>query len=213
MKNIVWDWNGTLLNDRELCLNILNTMLKKRGLPVVSEERYLDIFTFPIIEYYREAGFDFAREPYPLLADEFMKLYDEREPSVGLFPGAEEILSFFKNCGIRQYVLSTTREQELLLQIGSRGIRDYFKEIRGTDTILAHGKRETAKKWAEEHKDELGESVFIGDTLHDREVAEIMGIDCIFFSQGHMSRKRLENAGIKIADTYEDLKKWIGQSK
>lgn len=211
MKNIVWDWNGTLLNDLDLCLWILNSMLEKRSIPRVPLEKYLEIFTFPIIDYYRKAGFDFEKEPYPVLADEFMALYDANVPSVGLFSGAEEILKYFKDCGVKQYVLSTTREKELVLQVKASGIDGYFEEICGTDTILAHGKREIAKSWAKRHKEELNESVFIGDTLHDNEVAEIMGIDCIFFARGHMSKSRLLSAGKRIADDYEDLKKWIGK--
>lgn len=213
MKNIVWDWNGTLLDDRDFCVGILNTMLSGRGIPAVSVNRYLEIFTFPIIRYYEQVGFDFEKEPYPVLADEFMAHYDHGVHAVGLFEGAKDILAYFKEAGIKQYILSATREKELIDQVKSRGIDGYFEEICGTDTILAHGKKEIAEKWAKRHKNELSGSIFIGDTLHDREVADIMGIGCIFFSGGHMSKARLFEAGIPIIDHYEELKKWIGEWK
>ena len=64
MTRILWDWNGTLLDDTEISRGVLNGLLSRRGLPTVSLERYREIFTFPIIDYYRKAGFDFSVEPY-----------------------------------------------------------------------------------------------------------------------------------------------------
>jgi len=39
-KNVVWDWNGTLLNDVKVGVNTLNDMLGRRGLPLLSVEDY-----------------------------------------------------------------------------------------------------------------------------------------------------------------------------
>ena len=35
IKHMVWDWNGTLMNDVGLCLDITNQMLQRRGLAQV----------------------------------------------------------------------------------------------------------------------------------------------------------------------------------
>ncbi len=52
-NTIIWDWNGTLLNDNWLCLDIINEMLIDRDLEELSMLRYKDIFGFPIIRYYQ----------------------------------------------------------------------------------------------------------------------------------------------------------------
>ena len=75
MTKILWDWNGTLLDDVEICRAVLNGMLGRRGIAPVSLDRYREIFTFPIREYYRLAGFDFSRESYETLAEEYMRIY------------------------------------------------------------------------------------------------------------------------------------------
>ena len=50
-KNVVWDWNGTLLNDVKVGVNTLNDMLGRRGLPLLSVEDYKEKFGFPVIDF------------------------------------------------------------------------------------------------------------------------------------------------------------------
>ena len=66
-KHIVWDWNGTLLDDRWLCIEAINYVLKSRNMPLVSNKDYRNLFCFPVIEYYKKLGFDFTKEPFPIL--------------------------------------------------------------------------------------------------------------------------------------------------
>ena len=58
---VLWDWNGTLLDDVELCENALNRLLQRYGYPQrYDHEQYRAIFGFPVEDYYVRAGFDFA---------------------------------------------------------------------------------------------------------------------------------------------------------
>ena len=75
LKHIIWDWNGTLVNDKWLFIDGINSSLKKRELPTITEKQYMDIFTFPVEEYYKKVGFDFANEPFHVAGDEFVKYY------------------------------------------------------------------------------------------------------------------------------------------
>ena len=62
--HLIWDFNGTILQDMDLGIRCTNTMLTERGLPVIpSVEAYREIFGFPIDEYYRRLGFDFVLAP------------------------------------------------------------------------------------------------------------------------------------------------------
>ena len=61
-KHIIWDWNGTLLDDKWLCVESINQALQKRNLPELSDDRYMEVFTFPVQEYYKAVGFDFDKE-------------------------------------------------------------------------------------------------------------------------------------------------------
>ena len=74
-KTIIWDWNGTLLNDLDLSVDSVNILLKERNLPTLTVEKYKDIFGFPVIDYYVKAGFDFEKEPFEIPAKQYVKLY------------------------------------------------------------------------------------------------------------------------------------------
>ena len=61
-QHIVWDWNGTLLDDLWLCIDSINSVLSSRNMKLVNKKSYRSIFTFPVIKYYEILGFDFKNE-------------------------------------------------------------------------------------------------------------------------------------------------------
>ena len=80
---IFWDWNGTLMDDLDFTHGCLNWMLETHGYPQRYDlAAYREIFGFPIEEYYIRAGFDFARHPYPELAECFINFMLSREAAV-----------------------------------------------------------------------------------------------------------------------------------
>ena len=79
VENILFDFNGTIVDDLDLCLNLLNTMLSMCNHKKVSKEKYLEIFTFPVIEYYKKAGFIFPKDDFPKLANYFIEEYKKRK--------------------------------------------------------------------------------------------------------------------------------------
>lgn len=77
---VIWDFNGTIIDDVALGISSVNTMLAKRSLPVLeSADEYRAKLRFPIIDYYRSLGFDFGAEPYDVLAREWVELYNAGE--------------------------------------------------------------------------------------------------------------------------------------
>ena len=98
VKTIIWDWNGTLLDDLELSLDSVNVLLEERNLPKLTVERYKDIFGFPVVNYYVKAGFDFEKEAFEIPAKKYVKLYAAGANDLRLFPDATETLNFFKDC-------------------------------------------------------------------------------------------------------------------
>ena len=73
---ILWDWNGTLLDDVALCVDALNRLLERHGYTQRYDlASYREIFGFPIVDYYRRAGFDFAKDSFEDLAESYMADY------------------------------------------------------------------------------------------------------------------------------------------
>lgn len=203
---IIWDWNGTLLNDVDVNFEILNILLKRRSLPEFGgKEKYLDMFGFPIIDFYEKAGFDLVGERFEDIAREYSHLYDELFPTVELYEKAEEVLRFFFNAGVNQVIVSASQQRLLTHQVTLHGIDHYFDDILGMRDIYGKGKVSIARYWMAQ-KGLMGRQVlFIGDTLHDKEVADSIGCDCILVADGHNSKERLVSSGATVVDSIEEI--------
>lgn len=209
--HIIWDFNGTIADDVTAGITSVNTMLKKRGLPVLtSHDDYRRKFKFPIIEYYRDLGFDFEKESYESLADEWVGLYKSGIPDMTLFDGVESAVSeiWNKNPDIFQVIISSSEISMMENQLECFGIRKYFNQIYGLDNIFAGGKSHLVKMWNETCPH--GDVLFIGDTIHDYEVSLLVeNSDCLLFTQGHGNLESLKSCGVPLIDSIYDSVRYI----
>lgn len=204
-KAIIWDWNGTLLDDIELCIQTMNSLLEERQLEILDKKGYRKIFTFPVRKYYEKAGFDFTKEPFEQPAMQFINLYYRNVDTANIFPEAKEVLQYFKGKGYHQSILSAMEEKNLLLSLEEKGLIHFFEKIAGITDHYAHSKVEIGKELFKRlpfHKDEV---LLIGDTLHDLEVAEELKIDCILIANGHQSKERLLNNKAIVVNSLRDI--------
>jgi phosphoglycolate phosphatase len=197
-KHIIWDWNGTLLDDAWLCVEIMNGMLARRRLPPLTMETYEQIFDFPVMDYYRKVGFDFAIDPFERLSDEFMGVYDRRVRECPLRHGAREILRAGHQRGVTQSILSAMKQETLVALIDHFDLRGYFTDLTGLDNHHAAGKLALAQTWIAAHDQRRADIVLVGDTVHDFEVAQALGVACMLIPGGHHSRARLAACGVPI---------------
>lgn len=203
--DIIWDFNGTLLDDIRAGIDAVNDMLSRRGLATIdSVERYRELFCFPIIDYYAKLGFDFEKEDYyTVLAPEWVALYLENYKRSTLNDGAEHTLLALADLGYTQTLLSATEIEMLKGQLHELGLVQRFSEVWGLDNIHAGGKIGTARAWREAHPD--AKALFVGDSVHDWEVASAVGADCVLFCGGHQNRETLSACGCPMIDRLEQL--------
>lgn len=206
IKTVIWDWNGTLLDDLDLSLNSVNILLEERNLPTLSVERYKEIFKFPVIEYYKEAGFNFDEEPFEVPAKQYVRIYRDGVSSVKLFPDVIDTLTYLKDSGYRLMVLSAMRDDNLKLMIDYVGITHFFDGIFGIKDNYAREKISLGKQLVNELDLNPSECLMVGDTLHDAEVSEHCGFNCILYTGGHVSRQRLAMKNLQMIDRLEELK-------
>ncbi len=209
-KHIVWDWNGTLLNDAKTCVSILNEILSRRGMAKITFEQYREKFDFPVKDYYRRIGFDFSVEPFEIVANEYIEAYRHRQFECRLQKGAEKILKEFVQKGLKQSILSAYYQEMLEEVVKFFGIRELFFRVIGLNDYYASSKVESGKVLLKELKLKPGDVVLIGDTVHDFEVASEIGVDCILIADGHNQREKLESCGVTVLDSIEQVTKWCG---
>lgn len=200
----IWDFNGTILDDVGLGIYTVNELLKNHGVELVLDrESYRSRFGFPIVDYYRELGFDFAKTPYRELASEWVKIYMDNLHRASLFDDVIRTLDFFKARGIRQSVLSASEKKMLSYQLDGLGVGGYFEEIMGIDNIYGDSKLSLAKKWRERNPSE--KVIFIGDTTHDIETACELSAECYIVCAGHQSEERFSEKNVKLFSTLTEL--------
>lgn len=204
-KHLFFDFNGTLINDLDLCLELLNLFLKEQGKKELSKDEYKMVFKFPIKQYYIDSGIDFNIESYESLSIRFIKAYQPRSMECGLFEGTKETLEKLKKLGYELYVLSASEKNNLLEQTNHYDITKYFNAVLGIDNIHAASKVDIAKEYMKKNNINPKEALFIGDTLHDFEVSKAMGVDCALVSCGHQAKSILEKANVRIISSIKDI--------
>ncbi len=208
-KHIIWDWNGTLLNDVDFCRKIINRILVQNNLPELSYKKYREIFTFPVQDYYTAAGLDFSKTSFEVLGKDFIEEYETKKLSCSLHENAIEVLSAIHMKGIKQSVLSAYLHDNLISILDHYDLTQYFDTIVGLDNIYAGSKTHLGLKLIEELDIEKNEVLFIGDTLHDAEVANAMGVNCILIANGHQVKEKLIYNSNTILEDLLELKMFL----
>ncbi|MFP4187075.1 MAG: HAD family hydrolase [Acholeplasmataceae bacterium] len=200
MKTILWDFNGTILDDARLCHDILNRMLVEAERPPVTFEEYLMVFTFPIKDYYAKV-YDLKKTSFDYLARRFIDFYQPESLALTLHENVLEVITYFAVKGYRNVLLSASEINNLRAQLEHFRIDHLFDDILGIDDIRATSKAHVAKAFMQKEKLDPKDVVVIGDTLHDAEVAKAINARIILYSKGHQHRSRLEKH-VLIDDFY-----------
>jgi len=208
-NTVVWDWNGTLLNDARVCRELINVILKRHGLPRLSRTRYLALFDIPVRGYYERIGFDFTRHSFEVVGAEFIALYEQRRSRLRLQPGGRDLLKALRDRSVHQIVLSAYRHDTLISLLEEKGLRDLFTSIAGADDVYARGKEGQGRRLMQRLQLDPATTLLIGDTRHDHEVARAMGIDCVLLDAGHQARHRLAALGVPVFDDLGQLRAWL----
>lgn len=209
-KHIIWDWNGTLLNDVNFCRKIINRILVENNLPELSLNRYREIFTFPVQDYYQAAGLDFTKTSFEVMGKDFIDEYEENKLTCSLHENAIEVLSAIHKNGIRQSVLSAYLHENLVSILNHYNLTQYFDNIIGLDNIYAGSKTHLGLMLLEQLNLPVNEILFVGDTLHDAEVAATMGVKSVLISNGHQVKEKLVINGNLVLENLDQLQNFLG---
>jgi len=190
-EHIIWDWNGTLLDDLQLCIDIINQLLIDLGMPPQNIQSYRELFDFPVIRYYERLGFDCTQSSFQKTSDRFIAAYEESKYNQALHPDALATIQAFKKAGMGQSILSASKRVSLLEMLEHHQLMPYLEAVLGLDDHYAAGKEHLGKEWIRMEHCDPQRVLYIGDTVHDFEVARSMGCHCLLVSHGHHSEQRL----------------------
>lgn len=200
--HIIWDWNGTLLNDISASLASVNDMLALRGKPPIDIDYYRDCIGVPIVKFY-EKVFDLENEDYSVIIKQYNNGYLFHLDSCGLTDGAVDMLDYFAEKGIKQAIVSSSNNEQLQINVKKYGIYDRFDAVLGAADYYAGSKIERAVEYLKASG--AGRVLVVGDLEHDAEMAAQLGADCVLLTSGHENRERLYAANAKVISDLREL--------
>ncbi len=201
--HIIWDWNGTLLDDIGASLASVNDMLARRGEPPMDINRYKECIGTPIIRFYEQV-FDLSKEDYAAILAEYNAGYMYHLKDCTLTEGAAKAIEKFAAAGVHQAIVSSSNNAQLCENAKKYGVYDKFEAVLGAADFKADSKIERARSYLAQSP-KKGAVLVVGDLQHDAEMAAEIGADCVLLTSGHEHPDRLRNSGAAVFDKIEEL--------
>ncbi len=202
--HIIWDWNGTLLNDIHASLSSVNDMLELRGMEHIDIDFYRECIGVPIIRFY-ERVFDMEKEDYSVIIKQYNEGYLYHLKDCDLTDGAREAIAFFNECGMHQAVVSSSNNEQLCKKVSDYGLGNCFDAVLGSADFLAGSKIDRARDYIRKTGGESGKILVIGDLEHDYDMAKELGADCVLLTSGHEHISRLKQTDAVLLDDLFEL--------
>ena len=209
IKNIVWDWNGTIVNDAYLFVEIMNLVLDQKKLPLINILEYKKKFCFPIQDYWKKLGFKLNESQFNKMNSMFIRLYKTRMKEPPLQDGILNILLQLSAQNIKQFVLSASEHTILNEMVRFYNLSNCFEDVVGVDNLNANGKKIIGNYLFKKHNLNPHETIIVGDTEYDLRVANNLGCGCVLLSCGHFNRSRLLAVHGSVVENVQGVLKFL----
>lgn len=208
---ILWDWNGTLIDDVHLSYDIFSNIQSMEGREVISLEQYRRLLCHPVKTFYERIGYDFSVVDYDSLARTFHQQYLARVFDCALHTGAREILSLVRERGVQQGILSALPQEMLVATVTHLGVAEFMNGLTSPSSHHAHGKIDEARAWVQEAGVDPEKILLIGDSEHDADVAREVGFQCVLVSSGYQHEDVLSQTGYTVYPGIEEIRRHWGK--
>ena len=209
LKHIIWDWNGTLIDDAQLCVDIVNSILMDKGLSPVNLDFYRDNFRFPVSTYYKLIGLTERRYDLAEISKTFITNYRKRSSELPLQPFSADTLSFVQQLGIQQSVLSAGLQSDVEFFLKSYGLDRFMTYVSGVDNVNAEGKKALALAHLSKTACDPKEVLLVGDTLLDDEIAHLLSVNGLLVTNGHNSPQALKTSKSSRIPNLAHFSNWL----
>jgi phosphoglycolate phosphatase len=187
IRNIIFDWSGTLVDDLPAVWQATNYVLAQAGRPEMSLEQFRAEFCLPFTIFYDR---HVPHVPLPQLEEWFHSRFRQVQDSVCELPHAREFLEFCRARKLRTFLLSTVHREHFAVQCAITGFDKYLDK----PYVNVWDKREKIHEILEENQLAADETLFIGDMQHDIETARHGGIHSCAVLTGYNTLEQLRAA-------------------
>jgi phosphoglycolate phosphatase-like HAD superfamily hydrolase len=201
-RHVVWDWNGTLVDDHVAVVAAINDALARLRLRPIDSEIFRTHYTRPVQRFYEQvAGRAIEPGEWRTLDEAYHDSYAGWVERLELAPDAREALAAAEAAGLGQSLLSMWRHRDLVPLVERLGIGRYFLRVDGLRAPGGGGKAEHLVAHLAALEVEAPAALLVGDTLDDLAAAREVGAGCVLYDGGSHHRRALEATGAPVVDT------------
>jgi phosphoglycolate phosphatase len=198
VRTIIYDWNGTLLDDVAIGLDALNISLVGCGYRPISLQDLRQHYDVPMRNMYIGLGVpaELIETNYKNLTDPFVEAYLRLGKGARLRPESAALLKEANDNGVRQHILSNHLTSAIWNDMKERSIDRFFTTVIANDH-LDFGKKALTKGdklglYMKNNKLSPDDMVIIGDTPEEMRIARNLGLRSVAVCGGYASRERLQ---------------------
>src|SRR5215204_338563 len=125
IRNIIFDWSGTLVDDLPAVWRATNYVLSKAGRTELSLEQFRREFCLPLQDFFDRYLPQLAVEE---LGGWFHSHFVTEQDSIVPLPHTREFLQFCRDRGVRMFVLSAVQQVHFTAQAKAAQFADFFEQ-------------------------------------------------------------------------------------
>jgi len=204
--HVVWDWNGTILDDNDAVVAAVNAVCAAFGRPPIELDYWRSIYRRPLLDCYEELlGTKLSTPDWVTIDRHYHEKYRTLLPTTRLAPGIPDELRRWQAAGGRQSLLSMWFHDELMALVTEHGLTDLFVRIDGLRVDTGgHGKTDHLIEHLKAQRIDPADVLVIGDVLDDAAAAHAVGARCVLVTTGVSTRQVLKAAGVPVVDSIAD---------
>ncbi|MGH8706994.1 MAG: HAD family hydrolase, partial [Burkholderiales bacterium] len=176
---IVFDWDGTLLDSAAGIVESIQAAARELQLPVPTHETASHVIGLGLQDSLRTAVPTLPEERYREFADAYRGHFRARQDAMSLFPGARELLHDLHAAGHRLALATGKSRRGLEHALEATALRRYFGATRCGDETQPKPHPAMLLELMEELAAPPEQSLMIGDTSHDLEMARSAHVDAV----------------------------------
>ena len=188
IRNVIFDWSGTLVDDLPAVWEASNYVFKQAGIAELTLEQFRAEFCLPFKKFYDKFLPHVKMEQ---LEAWFHSWFKQSQDSVVPLPHAREFLQFCRARSLRTFVLSSVHPDHWAVQAQVAAFAEFIDEA----FVGVWDKREKIHSILEQHQLVPEETLFIGDMQHDIETARHGGVHSCAVLTGYNNLAQLRAAG------------------
>ena len=210
-KLVVFDWDGTLIDSIATIVGCTQATLAELGLPTADEANLRRAIGLGIEEMVESFCPGYSQETFGSIVRVYRKLWFggfSTQPTI--FDGVTDTLSTLSNQGCLLAIATAKSRRGLQADLDRTGLNDFFLASRTADEAASKPDPAMLDELLEETGVGRGESLMIGDAVHDLQMARNAGVASIGVASGTASRRALlENRPLACLNTVADLPGWL----